>query len=62
MVPIEYSTKFGAMILDFEAKIRYKEIQDDTKFVPSSMISIGFVQNKFVNAKTHHYQISVSQE
>ena len=60
--PAEYSTKFGAIILDFEAKIRYKKTQHDTKFASNSIFSIRFVQNKFANTKTHQYQICVRQQ
>ena len=60
--PVEYSTKFGTSFLDFEAKIRYKKTQHDTKFASNSIFSMSVVPNKFANTKTHQYQMSVSQE
>ena len=61
--PVEYySTKIGTSILDFEAKIRYKKTQHDTKFASNSIFSMNVVPNKFANTKPHQYQMSVSQE
>ena len=50
---VEYSTKFRAIILDFEAKLRLEKTQDEAKFASNSIFSIGFVPNKFANTKTH---------